>query len=110
METERRVQVRTGFFTLGVLVAAAIAILFLTREGGLFTPVLNFYPETAFGGDFRTEAVYGDIEVQCLIALVRCACRNTGRPAGNCHATSRSDKLLVLPGNKLRWVIDGLNR
>ena len=32
-----------------------------------FMPVLNFYPETAFGGDFKTEAVYGDIEVECLI-------------------------------------------
>ncbi|MEL7114301.1 MAG: ABC transporter permease, partial [Pseudomonadota bacterium] len=26
-----------------------------------------FYPETEFGGDFRTEAIYKDIEVQCLI-------------------------------------------
>ncbi len=36
-------------------------------QGELHFPVLRFYPETAFGGDFRTEAVYGDIEVQCLI-------------------------------------------
>ncbi len=36
-------------------------------RGEYFTPVFNFYPETAFGGDFKTEAVYGDIEVQCLI-------------------------------------------
>jgi microcin C transport system permease protein len=36
-------------------------------DGGFYTPILKFYPETAFGGDFRTEAVYGDIEVQCLI-------------------------------------------
>jgi len=36
-------------------------------QGQFFTPVFNFYPETAFGGDFRTEAVYGDVEVQCLI-------------------------------------------
>ena len=36
-------------------------------DGGFYTPVLRFYPETAFGGDFRTEAVYSDIEVQCLI-------------------------------------------
>jgi len=32
-----------------------------------YAPVFRFYPETAFGGDFRTEAVYTDIEVQCLI-------------------------------------------
>lgn len=36
-------------------------------DGGFYAPVFKFYPETAFGGDFRTEAVYGDIEVQCLI-------------------------------------------
>ncbi len=36
-------------------------------RGEYFTPILSFYPETAFGGDFRTEAVYGDVEVKCLI-------------------------------------------
>ena len=36
-------------------------------EGEFFVPVLSFYPETAFGGDFKTEAVYRDVEVQCLI-------------------------------------------
>ncbi|WP_439137474.1 ABC transporter permease [Roseicyclus sp.] len=36
-------------------------------NGGYYTPIFNFYPETEFGGDFRTEAVYRDIEVQCLI-------------------------------------------
>ncbi len=36
-------------------------------RGDYFTPITSFYPETAFGGDFRTEAVYRDIEVQCLI-------------------------------------------
>ena len=36
-------------------------------DGGYYMPVFRFYPETAFGGDFRTEAVYSDIEVQCLI-------------------------------------------
>ena len=32
-----------------------------------YTPIFNFYPETAFGGDFQTEAVYRDPEVKCLI-------------------------------------------
>ena len=32
-----------------------------------YTPFLKFYPETAFGGDFQTEAGYLDPEVQCLI-------------------------------------------
>ncbi|HBS50282.1 MAG TPA: peptide ABC transporter permease [Rhodobacteraceae bacterium] len=37
-------------------------------RGEFFTPVFNFYPETAFGGDFQTEAAYRDPEVECLIA------------------------------------------
>jgi microcin C transport system permease protein len=37
-------------------------------RGEYFTPIWNFYPETAFGGDFETEAVYRDPEVRCLIA------------------------------------------
>ena len=36
-------------------------------RGELYAPILKFYPETDFGGDFRTEANYEDIEVQCLI-------------------------------------------
>jgi microcin C transport system permease protein len=41
--------------------------LLVSYQGDLFTPITSFYPETAFGGDFRTEAVYRDEEVQCLI-------------------------------------------
>lgn len=41
--------------------------LLVSYRGELHTPFLNFYPETAFGGDFKTEAKYTDIEVQCLI-------------------------------------------
>ena len=37
-------------------------------DGGYYTPFLTFYPEVAFGGDLRTEADYGTIEVQCLVA------------------------------------------
>ena len=36
-------------------------------RGEYFTPITNFYPETTFGGDFKTEAVYSDPVVQCLI-------------------------------------------
>ncbi|MGZ2259213.1 ABC transporter permease [Roseobacter sp. A03A-229] len=36
-------------------------------RGSFYTPIWNFYPETEFGGDFQTEAVYRDPEVQCLI-------------------------------------------
>ncbi|SPJ23619.1 ABC transporter permease [Palleronia abyssalis] len=41
--------------------------ILVSYDGELYTPIFSFYPETAFGGDFRTEAVYSDIEVQCLI-------------------------------------------
>jgi len=37
-------------------------------RGDWHMPIFQFYPETAFGGDFLTEAVYSDVEVQCLIA------------------------------------------
>ncbi|MDK3016999.1 ABC transporter permease [Pseudodonghicola flavimaris] len=37
-------------------------------RGGYYMPIFRFYPETAFGGDFQTEAIYRDPEVQCLIA------------------------------------------
>jgi microcin C transport system permease protein len=36
-------------------------------QGEFYTPIFNFYPETAFGGDFATEAIYADPEVECLI-------------------------------------------
>ena len=36
-------------------------------QDSYYTPILNFYPETEFGGDFKTEAVYRDQEVECLI-------------------------------------------
>lgn len=39
----------------------------VSYRGELSMPVFKFYPETTFGGDFETEAVYRDIEVQCLI-------------------------------------------
>ncbi|WP_282052440.1 ABC transporter permease [Phaeobacter inhibens] len=42
--------------------------MLVSYRGEYFTPVFNFYPETAFGGDFQTEAAYRDPEVQCLIA------------------------------------------
>ncbi len=41
--------------------------LIVNYRGDLYFPVVKFYPETAFGGDFQTEASYRDPEVQCLI-------------------------------------------
>jgi microcin C transport system permease protein len=41
--------------------------ILVSYRGELHMPIFKFYPETAFGGDFRTEAVYKDPEVECLI-------------------------------------------
>jgi len=41
--------------------------MLVRHDGAYFTPVFSFYPETAFGGDLRTEANYSTVEVQCLI-------------------------------------------
>jgi len=41
--------------------------ILVNYRGEYRMPIFSFYPETAFGGDFRTEAVYRDPEVQCLI-------------------------------------------
>ena len=41
--------------------------IFVRYQGANYYPILQFYPETAFGGDFQTEAVYRDPEVECLI-------------------------------------------
>ncbi|SLN47706.1 Inner membrane ABC transporter permease protein YejE [Aquimixticola soesokkakensis] len=41
--------------------------ILVNYRGSYYTPIFNFYPETEFGGDFRTEAVYRYIEVKCLV-------------------------------------------
>ena len=41
--------------------------ILVSYQGELYSPIRSFYPETAFGGDFQTEAVYRDAEVRCLI-------------------------------------------
>jgi microcin C transport system permease protein len=60
---------------LGVLYGISLFAEYLANDrpilvsfrGELHFPVNQFYSETAFGGDFRTEAVYRSPEVQCLI-------------------------------------------
>ncbi len=42
--------------------------ILVNYRGEYYMPIFSFYPETAFGGDFQTEAVYRDPEVKCLIA------------------------------------------
>ncbi|PSK86684.1 microcin C transport system permease protein [Limimaricola soesokkakensis] len=49
--------------------------LLVSYRGELRSPILSFYSEQDFGGDFPTEAAYSDPEVQCLIVtggLVDC--------------------------------------
>ncbi|WP_246107258.1 ABC transporter permease [Puniceibacterium confluentis] len=41
--------------------------ILVNYRGAYYTPIFNFYAETDFGGDFRTEAAYRDPEVRCLI-------------------------------------------
>jgi len=65
-----------SMWIFGVLFVVTLFAEFLANDrpiliqyrGEYFMPIFQFYPETAFGGDFATEAVYRDPEVQCLIA------------------------------------------
>ena len=41
--------------------------ILIRYQGAFYTPIFHFYPETEFGGDFKTEAVYRDPEVRCVI-------------------------------------------
>ena len=41
--------------------------ILVSYQGELRMPVMSFYSEQDFGGDFPTEAAYQDVEVQCLI-------------------------------------------
>ena len=42
--------------------------LIISYDGGYYFPIVKFYPETAFGGEFEAEAEYRDSFVQELIA------------------------------------------
>ena len=49
--------------------------IFVSYRGYIHIPIFRFYPETRFGGDFKTEAAYKEIEVECLIlsgGLIEC--------------------------------------
>ena len=69
---------RRAFWSLilfALLFAVALPAEFIANDkpilvryqGEYYAPILRFYPETAFGGDFQTEAIYRDPEVRCLI-------------------------------------------
>ncbi|MBM3511916.1 MAG: ABC transporter permease [Alphaproteobacteria bacterium] len=70
---------RRGFWSLWLFLALfAVTLpaefiandkpLVVAYDGALFFPAMKAYAETAFGGDFETEADYRDKEVQRLIA------------------------------------------
>lgn len=64
-----------SLWIFGILFGLSLFAEFIANEkpilvsyrGELRMPIFNFYPETAFGGDFKTEAIYRDPEVECLI-------------------------------------------
>ena len=69
---------RRGYWSLWIFLVIFILSIFaefiandkpllIRYDGHYFTPVFVTYPETAFGGDFETEAEYADPEVQELI-------------------------------------------
>ena len=41
--------------------------ILIRYDGAFYAPIFKDYPETTFGGDFPTNAVYGDAELQTLI-------------------------------------------
>ena len=72
--------------------------ILISFKGELLSPQLTAYPETAFGGDFETEAVYSDPVVQCLI-----------RTGGNLDAClDQADGLgeaAVAEGESAGWIL-----
>ena len=49
--------------------------ILVSYRGEWRSPVMSFYSERDFGGDFATEAIYSSVEVECLIVtggLVEC--------------------------------------
>ncbi len=70
---------KRGFFSFWIFAALLLVCLFaefiandkpmlVKYDNAFYTPVFKSYPETAFGGDFETEADYRDSYVQELIA------------------------------------------
>lgn len=55
-----------GLSLLAEVIANDKPIL-VSYQGDLRMPIVSFYSERDFGGDFPTEAAYGDPEVDCLI-------------------------------------------
>ncbi len=54
--------------SLGAELLANDRPILVRYDGAFYVPMLHDYPETTFGGDFPTNAVYTDTELQELIA------------------------------------------
>ncbi|HLS86752.1 MAG TPA: ABC transporter permease, partial [Burkholderiales bacterium] len=80
--TKRRLETfranRRGYWSLWIFLALFVISLaaeliandkpaLVYYDGELYVPILNAYPETAFGGEFETEADYRDPYVRELI-------------------------------------------
>lgn len=55
------------FLSLGAELIANDKPILVSYKGDLYAPIVQFYPETTFGGDFETEADYRDPYVVDLI-------------------------------------------
>lgn len=69
---------RRAFFSLWIFLGLFVTSLFaefiandrpilIQYKGSYYMPIFNFYEERTFGGTERTEAMYRDPEVKCLI-------------------------------------------
>lgn len=100
-----------SFWIFAVLFGLSLFAEFLANDkpvlvsyrGELRMPVMSFYSEQDYGGDFPTEAAYKDIEVECLIVtggLVDCF----DTPASLIEAVENGDELDI-EGFHAGWVV-----
>ena len=78
--------------------------ILVNYRGEFYTPMFKFYPETAFGGDFQTEAAYRDPEVQCLIATGQAGSACFDDPEGILY---RRDRAVHRLGRRVRPLTKG---
>ncbi|WP_231592729.1 ABC transporter permease [Pelagovum pacificum] len=76
----------------------------VSYRGELRMPIFSFYSERDFGGDFPSEAVYGDIEVRCLIQTGGLADDCFDDPVGTLDA-AEDGSLESNPDFQAGWVI-----
>ena len=70
----------------------------VSYNGEYYTPITTTYPETTFGGEFETAAVYTDPVVQCLI-------RTGGNLDGCLDEDDGLGKASVSEGSEAGWVL-----